>query len=361
MSIQWLIAALVNTTIEYFIESIMHKTNFLLTIVCIFIISCQQNRTRQVRVVGPAPDSQEPVKIIFDTDIGPDYDDAGALAMLHAFADNGEADILATMASNQHDLVAPVISLINTYFGRPNIPIGVPKDTSSVNITSSNDWPEIILTQYPYSIPSNTEAPDAIPLYREILSQEADQSVTIVTVGFLTNMANLLKSGPDAYSTLGGKELVQQKVNKLVVMGGKFPEGMEFNFQLDSSATQNLVENWPTQIIFSGFEIGEKILTGDKLVTRDFENNPIKDIYQYNFEKEDADARMSWDQTAVLVAVRGVYPYFDLKPGYCLVDENGFNHWADSTLRHRYLIKKMPFQAVEDTIEKYMMHQPLLR
>lgn len=339
----------------------MTKTLFLFSMICILMTGCQQDQTRQVRVVGPAPDTQEPVKIIFDTDMGPDYDDAGALTMLHAFADQGEADILATMASNKHDLVAPVIDLINTYFGRPDIPIGVPKDTGGVNITSSYNWPEMVVQNYPYSISSNAEAPDAIPLYREILSQEADQSVTIVTVGFLTNMANLLQSAPDAYSTLDGTALVQKKVAQLVVMGGKFPEGAEFNFQKDSLATQYVVENWPTHIIFSGFEVGEKILTGDVLVTRDFENNPIKDIYQFSLEKEEADARMSWDQSAVLVAVRGVSPYFDLKPGYCVVDEHGYNHWADSTVRHRYLLEKMSFQAIEDTIEKYMMHQPVLR
>lgn len=37
----------------------------------------------------------EPVKIIFDTDLGPDYDDVGALAFLHAMADSGKAEILA--------------------------------------------------------------------------------------------------------------------------------------------------------------------------------------------------------------------------------------------------------------------------
>ncbi|MDQ6762361.1 MAG: nucleoside hydrolase, partial [Bacteroidota bacterium] len=34
---------------------------------------------------------QKPVSIIFDTDIAPDYDDVGAMALLHAFADMGEA------------------------------------------------------------------------------------------------------------------------------------------------------------------------------------------------------------------------------------------------------------------------------
>lgn len=34
---------------------------------------------------------QQPKRIILDTDIGPDYDDVGAMAILHALADKGEA------------------------------------------------------------------------------------------------------------------------------------------------------------------------------------------------------------------------------------------------------------------------------
>src|SRR5437588_7500019 len=69
----------------------------------------------------------KPVNIIFDSDMGPDYDDVGAITILHAFADKGEAKILATMASTKYDGVAGVLNVFNTYFNRPDIPAGVPK------------------------------------------------------------------------------------------------------------------------------------------------------------------------------------------------------------------------------------------
>jgi pyrimidine-specific ribonucleoside hydrolase len=31
----------------------------------------------------------KPVPVIFDSDMGPDYDDVGAITLLHAFADSG--------------------------------------------------------------------------------------------------------------------------------------------------------------------------------------------------------------------------------------------------------------------------------
>ena len=42
-----------------------------------------------------------PVKVIFDTDMANDCDDAGALAVLHALADLGEAEILAIVTNRK--------------------------------------------------------------------------------------------------------------------------------------------------------------------------------------------------------------------------------------------------------------------
>ncbi|MEO7960153.1 MAG: nucleoside hydrolase, partial [Ginsengibacter sp.] len=64
---------------------------------------------------------KQPVSIIFDTDIAPDYDDVGAMALLHAFADSGEAKILATVSCNAFETTAPTLSVLNTYFKRPEI------------------------------------------------------------------------------------------------------------------------------------------------------------------------------------------------------------------------------------------------
>src|SRR4051794_7552689 len=71
--------------------------------------------------------SHKPLPVIFDTDMGPDYDDVGAITLLHAFADSGKAKILATIASTKYEGVAAVLNVFNTYFKKPGIPIGVPK------------------------------------------------------------------------------------------------------------------------------------------------------------------------------------------------------------------------------------------
>ena len=67
------------------------------------------------------------VKIIYDTDMDTDCDDAGALAILHALADRGEAEILATVVSSRYRWSVPCVEAINRYYGRPDLPIGAPK------------------------------------------------------------------------------------------------------------------------------------------------------------------------------------------------------------------------------------------
>jgi len=155
--------------------------------------------------------SQKP-HIIFDTDIGGDYDDVGALAMIHALADKGEIEILATIASNLSPLVVPGIDVINTYFNRPDLPIGAPKTPGVTQDSRELHWPDSLIKYYPHDFTSTAEAPDAVQVYRKILSQQPDTSVTIVSVGFLTNLYNLLRSKPDSISPLSGNELVAKKV-----------------------------------------------------------------------------------------------------------------------------------------------------
>ncbi|MBK9390080.1 MAG: nucleoside hydrolase [Bacteroidetes bacterium] len=312
---------------------------------------------------GNQPQSVEkiPVKIIFDSDLGPDYDDVGALAFLHAMADSGKAEILATVASNKHELVAPSIDVINTYFGRPALPLGAPK-TEGVNTGSNQHWADSIVAKYPHTVNSTSETEDAVAVYRKILAGQADKSVTIVTVGFLTNLANLLKSQPDNFSPLNGKDLVDQKVKQFVAMAGKFPEGREFNVHMDSTASEYVIKNWPGEIIFTGFEIGWEIRTGLRLIKSDISNSPVKDVFRISIpmSEEDKFGRMSWDETAVLIGVYGTKGFFDTVRGKIILFPDGSNKWEDNPDgKHIYVKQKMPVEDMARFIEDRMMHAPV--
>lgn len=307
-----------------------------------------------------AGQSARPVPVIFDSDMGPDYDDVGAIALLHALADSGKVKILATMASTNYEGVAAVLSVFNTYFNRPNLPVGVPKG-EALSLRDWQHWSDTVTTRYPHRIRRNDEVPDAVALYRQILATQPDTSVTIITVGFLTNLAHLLRSGADRYSASTGEELVRKKVKHLVSMAGSFPSGKEFNVEKDAAASQEVFGHWPSPILFSGFEIGRKIKTGLPLVQNTaIRKSPVKDVFRIALPmaKEDSAGRMSWDETAVLVAVLGPAPYYTLHSGTMRVSPDGRNGWQDGPGNHAYLVENVSPAVVQDRINRLMMHQP---
>jgi len=301
---------------------------------------------------------QGPVKVIFDTDMGPDYDDVGAIAVLHSLADKGEAEILATMSCNHHYLTGPTIELLNTYFKRPDIPVGVPK-LLAVSMGAPQQWPQLLMKRYPHRYQSNDELPDAVKLYRTLLAKAPDSSITIIAVGFLTNLSDLLNTPADKLSPLAGRELVRKKVRRLVSMAGRFPVGREFNIIKDVPAATNVVDHWPTPIFFSGWEIGNEIRTGLEIVHNEkLRNSPVKDVFSrcMPMAPMDASGRMSWDQTAVLAGVRGEDRYFDRVAGRMVMLENGKNGWVNMPDgKHFYYVMKMTPEKLSAEIESLMM------
>jgi inosine-uridine nucleoside N-ribohydrolase len=315
----------------------------------VFLSSCSESEKHS-----------DPIKIIFDTDMGPDYDDVGAITMLHAYADSGKAEILATMASTKYEGVAAVLSVLNTYFKRPDLPIGVPKG-DALTLRDFQHWTDTLIARYPHGIAANADASDAVALYRKILAKQPDNSVTIVTVGFLTNIANLLKSRPDSISALPGDELVHKKVKQLVSMAGKFPEGREFNIHEDAASAKYVYENFRARVVFSGFEIGQKIKCGIPLVRNEaITHSPVKDVFRISIPlaKEDSLGRMSWDETAVLVAVNGIQPYYKMQKGSIEIADDGTNRWKRDAGNQVYLIEDQPSSEVQRVINDLLMHQP---
>src|SRR6476646_458591 len=306
--------------------------------------------------------SSKPKAVIFDSDMGPDYDDAGAIALLHAFADSGYIKILATVASTKYNGVAGVFDVFNTYFGRPDIHIGVPKK-NGLALRDWQHWSDTLLAKYPHSINSNDDVPDAVDVYREVLAGQPDKSVTIITVGFFTNLSNLLQSKADRYSPLSGAQLVQKKVKLLVSMAGRFPSGKEFNIEKDAAASQYVFSHWTTPVIFSGFEIGQKIKAGLPLIQDEqIQNSPVKDVFRIciPMANEDSAGRMSWDETAVLVAVKGYTPFYTLHSGQIKVETDGSNTWSDAASNNQsYLVEQVLPQAVQTVINKLIMHKPV--
>jgi inosine-uridine nucleoside N-ribohydrolase len=289
----------------------------------------------------------DPVRVIFDTDMGNDVDDALALAMIHALESRGEAKLLAVTITKDNRFAGPYVDLVNTFYGRGTIPIGVvrngktPEASPMIQIPVERKNPDGSYV-YPRHLMDGTAAPDAVSVLRRALAASPDGSVAIVQVGFSTNLAALLASGRDGASPLPGEQLVAKKVRLLSTMAGHFPEGSpEYNVKTDIPAAKKVFERWPTPVVFSGYEIGQALLFPAARIEQDFswvKDHPVAEAYRC-YMKMPYD-RPTWDLTAVLYAVRPDRGYFSLSPeGRVTVDEKGQTHFAPAAGgRERYLV-----------------------
>jgi inosine-uridine nucleoside N-ribohydrolase len=303
----------------------------------------------------------EPVRLILDTDIGNDVDDALALAMIHSLENRGEVHLLAVTITKDNRYAAPFVDLVNTFYGRPNIPIGVvhhgktPDDASMLRVPAErrNAAGHYV---YPHAITDGSQSPDAVDLLKQVLSQQPDASVTIAQIGFSTNLNRLIQ-------TEEGKALVKRKVKLLSVMGGNFekPEP-EFNVFTDPGAAKALFKDWPTPIVFSGFEIGLRITFPYQAIQKDFDwaaNNPVVDAYNLYVGKP--DDHPNWDSTAVLYAIRPERGYFELsQPGTVTLGPKHVTVFTPDTDGNcRYLVLKAQQEGrIKAVIEDLVSEPP---
>ena len=283
--------------------------------------------------------------------------------MLHAMADEGEVLILGMAVSSRYPMSAPVVDAINTYYNRADIPIGAPKNGCGV-YRGDSVFLNKVAAEFPHSISSNEEAPDAAALYRKILSREEDDSVRICTIGYMSNLENLLKSPPDDISFLNGFELVAKKVSEWICMGGNFPVDTakdNVNFTRDASAAVYTIRNWPGKITFVGREIGHTIFAGNVLKDTSAAN-PVRRAYELH--RSHYNPMGDWnhhtaDPSTVLYAVRGIRDYWKEETGYIVLKDDCSFQWkkAQGTKQKR-LIPKMERSMLGRIMEELMVRLP---
>ncbi|KAH8809171.1 inosine/uridine-preferring nucleoside hydrolase [Xylogone sp. PMI_703] len=273
--------------------------------------------------------------LIIDTDIFSDVDDAGALLLASTSRD---VNLLAVNVNYPSSYSALAVSAILAHYGLPKVPVGLRRPITDETFFDS--WYYGVgeyASKVAYHWSNGTlkwgeaeKAWDPITLYRKALSEQKDGSVTIASIGFLENLSGLLNSTSDKYSSMSGPELVKAKVSELVIMGGGFPSGHEYNFWGNNPLnTAHVVNSWPGRITFLGSEAGENVMSGAKLTVEGPENDPVKAAYKwytgYNV------SRQSWDPLTVLYACNGLGELFEYgnEFGYNHVFPNGSNIWME--------------------------------
>lgn len=346
-------------------KSILTFFSFLFFAACSDGSPAESEATLKVAATLPGPP-----KVIFDTDFGGDADDLGAVAMLHYYADRGDIELLAITSWSNEQYALPALAAVNLFYGRPRLRLGVRE--TDVWRTEWN-YTKPIADQFPHDPEAVASAMPSVRLYRELLADAEPHSITLVTVGPLANIRNLLRSEPDMISDLSGEELVNAKVDQLVIMGGQFPDGVtphgpEWNFNGNmKGVTKEVVERIKRPIIFSGYEVGAALKYGAEL-NQHSAQTPLYVAYKHfsehapwmkpYYQGEILD-NSSFDQTAVMfAAIEGVGTHWTLSPpGTLTVDEDGIGTWVEAADGlHRYKILTEDKDATISVIATAMTH-----
>lgn len=311
-----------------------------------------------LRATDQSRAAREPVRLILDTDMSGDCDDAGTLALLHALADRGECELVAVLTNRKDktNASAAAVDAINTYYGRPDTPIGTDKQ-GPTGLQRTSPYAAALRDEFPNDIGPDDRAPDALDVYRRALEAQPDGSVTICSVGALSNLAELWQREP---------ELVRRKVLRLVVMGGEFPARTvrEVNIMTHKEAARIVAAEWPGEMVWHGFEVGNAIITGGQLKQAP-RGNPVRRAYelrQYKKRPSIQGGQPSYDQAAALFAVRGAEPEFweVVRGGRVSVDAEGLVEWvADPAARHSYVKIACDPGRLVTVIEALMVAPPL--
>ena len=231
---------------------------------------------------APSAASPARVKVLFDTDIGSDIDDAVALAYLLA---QPNCDLLGiTTVTGEPQKRAEMASALCRVAGRPDIPI-YPGAAEPLAIEQRQplapqhevlgDWPHA--TQFPRG--------EAIEFMRRTIRANPGE-VTLLAVGPLTNIALLFRTDPEIPSLL----------KELVLMCGQFgQEGVtwgnkEWNAMLDPEATAIVFKSNPPNLRSYGLDVTLQVVMPAEEVATHFSEDPrlrlVLEFAQVWFKKQ---------------------------------------------------------------------------
>ena len=290
-------------------------------VIAIGIASCSS--TKQVVNNAPSvPKAQkaEPINLILDADFGSSTDDLFALMMINHFMDEGRVDLKGIIVDREGAKNAGVVDIFNTYYGHPNVPVGLERNGVK-NPRCFIPYDGICDLKDVHGNPmfkrsfDENKCMEGYKLYRKLLSEAKDKSITVVAIGFMTTIAQLFESGADEYSKEKGVDLFGKKVKAVYIQSGRFEAGDSlsgYNMRAASKQAAVFYNNLPkdVDIIMSPSNIGDLMDYSPKDVLADLsttERNPIKAVYTHY--TCDTGQRM-WDTNCLVNAVDGDEGYY---------------------------------------------------
>lgn len=292
-------------------------------------------KTQTVATQPPVVEVQkpQPVNMILDADFGSSTDDLFALMMLHHYIDDGLVDLKGIVVDREGEKNAGLVDIFNTYYGHPDIPIGLERNGVKnprcfIPYNGICDLKDAQGNALFKRSVDTSKCPEGYKLYRQLLSQAEDKSIVVVAIGFATTLSQLMLSGADEFSTLSGLELFEQKVKSVYIQSGRFELGDSlsgYNMRAASKQSAVFYDRLPksVDIVMSPSNVGDKMnyLPQDVLADLSYTDyNPIKAVYA-NYTC-DTGQRM-WDTNCLVNAVLGDEQYHLSPRGWATFVDRG--------------------------------------
>lgn len=290
--------------------------------------------------------------VIIDTDFSADSDDVVALRLAQWGHKEGIINLRAVIADAISQYSGSALNAMMIDGGTPNVKVGVYKGENPVQ--AGTTYSKMISENFTHTLNSNDDCEDGVKLYRKILASSKEK-VTICCIGIQTVLAELLKSSADGYSSMSGSELVANKCERLIVMGCQFPSGHEYNVYTDATSSKYVAENWTTEIVYCGFEVGNTVRTAKNMIVID----PNKtDLLTRSIDCDNSaflqNGKTSYDPMTIYALLFGYdNGVFSTVRGTVSIDSNGNNTFTESDNgNHLYLVKTMSDSIYGNSIDE---------
>lgn len=296
-----------------------------------------------------AAEEHKPVKVIVETDMGNDIDDALALDLLYRAAGEGKIELLGISNHKLSPTATDYIDILNTFYGYGDVALA--QGARPVENSHATDYTASVTAMKDAGgrplyrrTKCSGKVEESIEMYRRLLSEAGDGEVVVVSLGFATTLADLLDSRADRFSELSGRDLVAAKVAYMSIMAGSFdtptlPARAEFNVVNDIAAAVKLFDEWPTPIVCAPFELGRQVQFPGSVMASGVdwaEHHPVIDGW-LAYRQMPYD-RAAWDPMAALYVIEGDAMFTLSQPGRLRVDAEGYMHFSPQAGgRDRYL------------------------
>lgn len=285
--------------------------------------------------------------LLIDTDIGPDCDDAGAMAVAAGMAKRYRVPVGAVVSCTSSPYGASCAEAICRYCGL------------EVGTFAENKQPGLLTRAHNMRYNREIAArfgdkktyPDAVTAYRRTLAALPDGGAVVVAIGPFATLAQLMRSEPDAVSPLCGSELFAKKVSAAVVMASKFPRGREYNIICDPVSAIGFFDACTVPLFFADFDTGFPVRSGFAPTDADPTDNPVRLAYARYcpavFGTEEL-MNASYDLLAMHFAFEGESDTFGVSEPYrfTVTDEGENSFTPDPAGRCYRILKRVPDETL---------------